>query len=1498
MVRKITDKKILKLLNNLDNEAIKKVLLKEDNDFFAIKFIRQNEQVFRSLIPDFYDEYIKFYSGIDSRYCYANRDQFMTYVCLNHGVVNPKDFESVKNFKTAGIETYMLSHCEPSSLKLFKDGVLNTKDGDKKLVAFVDENPEYVDYFLPLICSVDNDVFFAALTNWIQSAQLQDTLRINIFEAMLESSDKAMALRCLDAIEANNYYRFKALNEACVMVGDYTTVLAPKDLVAVLRDAAAGNCEKYINADFKRAFHFINAYDRMYEAQFRSFAIDVLERGGDRARWALLNSLSVESINKDYVLDIFTDSLTLEDLSFFIYRINADYIDMSVLPKVFDTLFSILISMNKVCYHYKTDDDINFARDLFKSTVVSKIAKIAVRLGDEYVQKLDGIYNTLKEEAQAAYLCVVKDRTALDVRACAIKFLKTDNYESVNFFDESKIKLTYDEAVSASDYLKSKKQTVKSKITKVFLSSPESEKIAQYLVSCNEEYKKSVGEEMQKSSGKIDSVELVKKTERFSWWSNSVFKVDRPDDEIKNIAMQDIDVSPIKAISLQRAKDFFKAIKDFIEVNKDYEYETYYSDGLAQLGSKFERVKGCEQFDFRFEQYPLGSKIKEILRDNFQAEELAGILALIECAQKCAKKLYCAASGNSKDSGEAYEYAASLNKGRWYEVNEFNVAKQLDAAIAEELLSDKELIAIIAAFTRREALDKYEKSGSSDKYPRMFGRLLLKGGAEPNLIKTMLRCECSLLNEGIIDSINYNLIAEAYENGFISDRLARYFIQKQGFAEAFLPTSPDCIMRSDYKKKKYKAMMIDCMEEALNVEFSRGSLQTLYSDLLRRSVKFFGAEKYFKAIVALRGLTWVRSPYGNEKNETLSIILKNTVKGENDDYATFCELIKKYDITDDELIKATLFNPEFVDYTAKYLQVPHLKIAVFWFIAHLNETLESEKQERRIEQIREFSDVSYQDFKDGAFDCKWYKEMVDKVPADMLKRIYDNAKYVTVGGLHKRAQRFFDAMNSKISKAECIEKINTARNKDYCLIYSLIPIEDNADLYQRYIKLAEFAKSAKQFGAQRQLSERRTVDIALENLARVAGYASSDIFIFEMEAQEPSDIFKTFEVDGIEITPYIDQSKFKIAYKVQKDGKALSSIPSKYGKDQAVVSLREQIKTLNQKLRRVITGFENAMNTRVEFRAQQLENMSRESIIHFVLTKLLLISDGRLCIFDGKLKDIDGRAIEADSVYVAHPVELKKLGLLSRAIEYVASRNIRQPFKQALREIYVKTDIELTQDEVLRFKGFEVDVKKCVAALKSRGWGVSEDIGLRKVHYRCDTVAAIFREFDFFYTADYTNVNKELHGIYFLKRKSGEIIALKDVDDVTFSETLRDVDLMIAISSKVIYDFELAMSTVEMRQEVLKSIVKILGLSNVSFLKDNIKVEGKLGTYVVNIRTGLVFKEGKGNLAIDTVYSVDKLLLLDFVDEDPMTADIISKAIVLANDDRIKDAAILREIKD
>lgn len=324
------------------------------------------------------------------------------------------------------------------------------------------------------------------------------------------------------------------------------------------------------------------------------------------------------------------------------------------------------------------------------------------------------------------------------------------------------------------------------------------------------------------------------------------------------------------------------------------------------------------------------------------------------------------------------------------------------------------------------------------------------------------------------------------------------------------------------------------------------------------------------------------------------------------------------------------------------------------------------------------------------------------------------------------------------------------------------------------------------------------------------------------------------------------------------------------------------------------------MVTRTAFRLEQIQAMCRERIIQAVLSKLLLLADGEPCVFtDGGLQSIYGGEVKsAEEIIIAHPIELKEKGALSAAVDYIVKNNVKQPFKQVLREIYPLSEQEKEQDEILRFKGFNVDLKKCVAALKGRGWGVSEDIGLRKVYYKTDTVAAIFRECDFWYINDYENVNRELHGIFFLKRKTGEIIPPEDADSITLSETLRDVDLMISISSDTVYDFELAMSSVEMRQAVLKSIVGILNLTNVGFLKDNIRIVGQYGTYTVNIRTGLVFKEGKGNLMLDTVYSVDKPLLLDFVDEDPMTADIISKAIILANDIAVRDPAVLREIKD
>ncbi len=1505
----VTDKRIISAINGIKNKKLRDVLARGFDSniaYFSAKDFHDNIAEFRRLLPTYFDAFVEACPSIT----YGRYDDYITdceelygFLCLELGIVDLCDITTIKNFVGGGISVKRLAHCAPSVLYL-KKALEKGAFTEKEVLAFAEAEPEYLSYILPLMTSSDSEVFSSALDGYLRSAKLQDSLRFDILRAMLTATDAVALLKYADEIDDNNYYRLRVMNDVAASVGDYTAVLPPKELVTVLRAAANREIEKCLAYDFRHAYHFIHAYDRVHpDRDFSDLAKRLIDGGTPRARQALFMSLKSDSVNGAYAKILFGRSISAEDLSFFIYNIRPDALDKSDMPVVFERLYAVLVQMDKVNYHYKTDADVTFARDLSKSEIVRVLAQIAALSDDmTYTERLDALYDTWREESQARYLEHNDKKTALDVRAAAIKFLKTDDYYAIKYYDGKNIKLVYDEAVKVSDYLKSKKQQVKTKLIKEFLRSGDKKRIAEYLCGCAEDYKRQAGEEMSVSVGKVSEKKLEKPAQRYSWNSESVFEVEMPSDEIGALAAKKFAFDPVRPMKVKRYTAFIAALDKFIKDNADHEYETSYFEGKVTFGSYFTTLKYDRLAVQRvgFKQYPLGAELKKLYEENLTEDEIACLSLLMHCSHNNNFELTYALLGKNADTEYMFEHMHGCDK-TWRISSAYNIIRELYTPVVYELLSKQTLCRMLYMFADPACLKlmKRREKQYFTNIPR--GYIAALGEADDrSFAELTLSVECAFVTVDASDCLSYAVLKRACEYGLISSELARYFMLKHGgFAYSYdVNNGKEYVLRSDYEFPKFKKALTEFLADALDAEFDRGSLQTPYSDLIRRTPTF-GINNYMRAIVALRGITWVRSPDGCDKDDIFSKILKCNRADGTDNYELFAELVTKYGITRDELIRAALFNPVYVDHTAKYLDIPGLKLAVYWFVAHLNEALYGDEKDEREQKIKEFSDISYPDFQDGAFDCKWYEEMVASVPADELKRIYDNAKYVTVGGLHKRAQRFFDAVNGKIDKAECLEKINGTRNKDYCLIYSLIPVKDKTDLRERYEILSEFLRESKQFGSQRQLSERRTVDIAFENLARTAGYSDTNIFIFEMESDAPSDVYRPYVTDGITVTPYIDERAFKVAYNVNKDGKTLSSIPQKASKDKTIVELRDRIKALNKKFRRIVSSIEQCMVTRAAFDSEQLRSMCRERIIQTVLSKLLLLADGELCVYsDGKLRRIDGAEIRAaGEISVAHPVELKQKGLLEKAIEYIVKNNIKQPFKQALREIYSISEQEKEQDEVLRFKGFDVDLRKCVAALKGKGWGVSDDIGLRKVYYKTDTVAAIFRECDFLYVADYENVNRELHGIFFLKRKSGEIIPLKDVDGITFSETLRDVDLMITVSSNTVYDFELAMSTVEMRHAVLKSIVDILGLTNVSFLKDNIKVMGRFGTYVINIRTGLVFKEGKGNLLLDTVYSVDKPLLLDFVDEDPMTADIISKAIVLANDETVRDPAILHEIK-
>ncbi|MDR3186424.1 MAG: hypothetical protein LBU04_06450 [Christensenellaceae bacterium] len=71
-----------------------------------------------------------------------------------------------------------------------------------------------------------------------------------------------------------------------------------------------------------------------------------------------------------------------------------------------------------------------------------------------------------------------------------------------------------------------------------------------------------------------------------------------------------------------------------------------------------------------------------------------------------------------------------------------------------------------------------------------------------------------------------------------------------------------------------------------------------------------------------------------------------------------------------------------------------------------------------------------------------------------------------------------------------------------------------------------------------------------------------------------------------------------------------------------------------------------------------------------------------------------------------------------------------------------------------------------------------------------------------------------------------------------------------------------------------------------------------MGEYAINLRSAIASKQLAGALNIMAINdSTQNKLFINFVDGNPITVEVISKMILLAEDTKIKDANIIREIK-
>ena len=414
-----------------------------------------------------------------------------------------------------------------------------------------------------------------------------------------------------------------------------------------------------------------------------------------------------------------------------------------------------------------------------------------------------------------------------------------------------------------------------------------------------------------------------------------------------------------------------------------------------------------------------------------------------------------------------------------------------------------------------------------------------------------------------------------------------------------------------------------------------------------------------------------------------------------------------------------MYAPQWLDLISHYLNMPDLKSACWYFHAHVNSIFLGEKQAF----ISRYSSIPIEDLKDGAFDFDWFKEVYTGLGEKNFKLVYDSAKYVAAGNLHRRSQLFADAYLGKLSYEEAEKKIKESRNKDYLLCLGLIPVKDKEDLLRRYELMNQFKEEAKKFGAQRQASEKRCAEVALLNLARNAGFPDANRLTWNMETEKMNAVktyMNPYSLEDLKLWLEIDENgQSQIC--CTKNGKALKNIPVRLKKDEYVEELKAVHDSLRKQFQRVRQHFEEVMVKEEDLEAAELINLSKNPVIAPIIRHLVFLHDDQLGYFmDGNLVNDKGEVYilqEKDKVKIAHPVHFKKLNRWAEYQKDLFEKKIKQPFKQVFRSFICLMKMNLEKKQFLQICGLSNSTAKALALLQASGWIMAYEQILQKVFY-------------------------------------------------------------------------------------------------------------------------------------------------------------------------------------
>jgi hypothetical protein len=475
----------------------------------------------------------------------------------------------------------------------------------------------------------------------------------------------------------------------------------------------------------------------------------------------------------------------------------------------------------------------------------------------------------------------------------------------------------------------------------------------------------------------------------------------------------------------------------------------------------------------------------------------------------------------------------------------------------------------------------------------------------------------------------------------------------------------------------------------------------------------------------------------------------------------------------------------------------------------------------------------------------------------------------------------------------------------------------------------------------KQASTQQIIDNYIKAAAEEQGVSTDEIEDMAVEQYKLVNGTREFQFDDYTcILKITGAGKSELLW-YKPDGEQQKSVPG-FVKDKHAAKLKKLKETQKQ-----VDQTTSAQRDRLDRIFKTDRQMNYPDFKKFYLDHGLMSFLSRNLIWVFKNNATVVNAIMTDTGWVSHnnqPVtidENSKVSLWHPACQtveevrnwrnYMVEHQIVQPLKQAYREVYLVTAAEAnTKSYSNRMAAHVLKQHQFNMLAKIRGWKYTlmgafdngadcmakislPDFGLR-AEYWLNEVSAENAYTD---SGIWNYITTDQ--IRFVNTTTNETVDMVDIPVLPFSEILRDVDLFVGVASVgndptwqdsggmpafrdywQSYSFGDLSEVAKNRKEILTGLIPRLKIGKVSEIKDKfLVVKGKLRTYKIHIgSTNILMEPNDQYLCIVPDRSQKNHTENIFIpfEGDSGLSIILSKAFLLADDDKITDSTITSQI--